>query len=132
MRPALDLFEGAWVFDRVVTHASGDRATVTGRAVFSPCEDGLRYDETGEMSLNGGPALTATRRYVWTAGGEVLFEDGRPFHALPAPGQEAEHWCDPDLYRVRYDFADWPRWSAEWQVSGPRKDYRMRTTYARP
>ena len=33
------------------------------------------------------------------------------------------HDCPPDSYRVRYDFRAWPRWQAEWRVTGPRKDY---------
>ena len=48
---------------------------------------------------------------------------------LPEP--VADHWCDPDTYKVRYDFREWPLWRAEWRVTGPRKDYVMRSVYTR-
>ena len=41
------------------------------------------------------------------------------------------HACDPDTYRVRYDFRRWPRWQAEWRVTGPRKDYGMLSRFRR-
>ena len=82
------------------------------------------------------PVKLPVRRYRWRDGGagtiDVLFDDGRFFHRFdaedPAPG--ASHACAPDLYRVRYDFRRWPRWQAEWWVSGPRKDYRMVSAYS--
>ena len=60
--------------------------------------------------------MRAERRYLWRDGGagtiEVFFDDGRFFHRFDAedhvPG--ATHACDPDAYRVRYDFRAWPRW----------------------
>ncbi len=124
-------FLGAWRFERSVAHAGGDTARVTGRATFTADAQGLVMDEVGQMSLNGAPPITATRRYLWRAGLHVLFEDGRPFHTVPPSGGTAQHWCDPDSYTVSYDFADWPDWTAAWQVSGPRKDYRMVTRYTR-
>jgi hypothetical protein len=61
----------------------------------------------------------------------VLFADGRFFHRFDAedPAPAAAHDCPPDLYRVRYDFRPWPRWQAEWRVTGPRKDYAMVSRY---
>jgi hypothetical protein len=73
--------------------------------------------------------MRASRGYSWRDGGagtiEVWFEDGRFFHRFCAdePEPAAAHDCPPDRYRVRYDFGRWPRWQAEWRVSGPRKDY---------
>ena len=124
-------FEGVWMFDRVVEHASGDRATVTGRATFTCDGAGLVQEEVGRMSLNGAPPLCATRRYLWRAGLQVCFEDGRDFHTVPAEGGTAEHWCDPDHYTVQYEFGSWPDWTATWTVQGPNKDYRMVTRYTR-
>ena len=34
------------------------------------------------------------------------------------------------LYRVRYDFSDWPDWRTIWHVTGPRKAYEMVSHYA--
>lgn len=124
-------FEGAWLFDRTIRHAGGDRAVVTGRATFTRDAEGLVQEEVGQMSLNGAPPLTATRRYLWRPGLEVTFEDGRAFHAVPAMGGQAEHWCAPDAYLVTYDFSAWPDWTATWQATGPRKDYLMVTRYVR-
>ena len=61
----------------------------------------------------------------------VFFADGRAFHRfVPAADTvEADHWCDPDTYKVRYDFSRWPVWQAEWRVTGPRKDYVMQSVY---
>lgn len=126
----LTALEGRWNFDRRITHDDGTLAHVTGSAVFHPDADGLIYDETGQISLNGSTPLSATRRYLWRPGLHVLFEDGRPFHTVPSPGEAAIHDCPPDTYVVRYEFADWPRWETRWQVTGPRKAYTMLTVYA--
>jgi hypothetical protein len=56
--------------------------------------------------------------------------DGRPFHDFDPADPVARHLCGADDYAVRYDFADWPCWRAEWTVRGPRKDYRMVSAYA--
>ncbi len=130
-RRTLADFEGVWRFERTILHSGGDRAVVMGHASFVPVHEGLLQEEVGKMSLNGGPPLTATRRYLWRAGLAVCFDDGQPFHAVPPQGGTAEHWCDPDHYTVIYDFASWPDWTATWQVRGPRKDYTMVTRYTR-
>jgi hypothetical protein len=43
----------------------------------------------------------------------------------------AAHECAPDQYRVGYDFRAWPRWMANWRVRGPRKHYRIVSTFTR-
>ena len=129
MRPPLKDFQGRWRFERQIDHADGDPATVTGRAVFTPVDEGLRYDETGELRLNDGPPMTATRSYLWHEGGVVLFEDGRDFHIIPDTHATATHLCGDDTYVVRYDFSAWPNWTSQWTVTGPKKSYVMITTY---
>lgn len=124
-------FEGRWTFERVVEHAGGDRAKVTGTATFTRVGTVLVQDEVGQMSINGARPFSATRRYLWREGLEMRFEDGRFFHIVPASGGTAEHWCDPDHYAVRYDFSLWPNWTAVWTVRGPHKNYRMVTRYFR-
>jgi hypothetical protein len=122
-------FLGRWAFERAIEHADGSRATVTGRATFTPDGDGLLQEEIGQMSLGGAPPLTTTRRYLWRGGLAVRFDDGRAFHTVPPDGGRAEHWCEPDRYIVSYDFSRWPKWTTTWTVRGPRKDYRMVTHY---
>ena len=132
--PALQDFLGFWRLERVIVPAQGPAARFTGQARFTPEGAALRYHEEGELTLPGAAPMRAERRYLWRAEGEeiaVFFDDGRPFHRFSPAAPAAHHWCDPDDYRVSYDFAAWPAWSAEWRVKGPRKDYTMRSEYRR-
>lgn len=135
MQPGLSDFLGEWRLERLILPAEGAQARFSGRAHFTPEGAGLRYVEAGELALPGAAPMRAERSYLWHAEGArivVRFADGRAFHSFTPEQTEAAHWCDPDDYRVRYDFAAWPRWHAEWQVKGPRKDYTMRSDYSRP
>jgi hypothetical protein len=61
----------------------------------------------------------------------VRFDDGRYFHRF-APATlrpEATHHCGDDRYHVRYEFGDWPEWRCTWEVTGPRKTYRLVSAY---
>lgn len=133
--PRLQDFIGKWHITRRIAHADGATAQFEGRAVFTPEGDDLRYHESGDLRLASGQSMRAERDYVWSAseGGqlEVFFEDRRPFHHITKGPAQAEHWCDPDMYKVRYDFGQWPHWTAEWRVKGPRKDYCMTSHYHR-
>ncbi|MEM6310095.1 MAG: DUF6314 family protein [Pseudomonadota bacterium] len=129
MRPDLNDFEGIWTFDRRVTHEAGLPAKASGHAVFTPDGTGLRYDETGQLRINDGSPMTATRCYLWRRGGVVLFEDGRAFHTIPDDEGPARHYCGADTYHVRYDFLNWPIWTSRWSVTGPKKAYDMATVY---
>jgi len=127
-------FEGDWQITREIKDRTGGPAgRFTGTGRFTPAPGGLAYAEAGELAL-GPTVMRATRAYRWvfTAEGvEVLFSDGRPFHAFRWDAATAEHPCGADLYRVRYDFSAWPDWTATWDVTGPRKDYTLRTLWRR-
>lgn len=133
-----DDFVGLWQVGRVISdRLSGQAGRFEGRAVLTPRgPDGLDYVETGLLRLGDGPAMTATRRYGWTFQAglvQVSFDDGRPFHSF-APGVDGpgtDHLCGADMYSVRYGFADWPVWTARWQVAGPRKEYSLDSRYWR-
>ncbi|MFT3689274.1 DUF6314 family protein [Paenirhodobacter sp.] len=129
MRTLAD-FEGEWLIRRQIDdRLAGQVGQFTGRAVLA---DGV-WAESGVLML-GGAQFPAARRYLWTQQGgriAVAFADGRPFHDFAPDAPEASHWCDPDDYRVRYDFAAWPLWRAEWRVRGPRKNYTMTSDYSR-
>lgn len=136
--PALKDFAGRWWIDRwIEDRRAGQVGRFTGQAHLTPDDLGLVYVETGQLTLGDAPPMAAERRYLWRpddrGGVVVLFADGRDFHRFdPAtPQPAAHHLCTPDDYRVAYDFADWPAWSAVWEVSGPRKDYRMESRYRR-
>lgn len=129
-------FEGRWCLTREVADARGPDASFAGTATFSRTADGrgLELVETGRLELVGQGAFQAERRYFWQQDGAaiaVFFADGRDFHRFAPDGGQAraEHWCDPDTYKVRYDFSTWPVWQAQWCVSGPRKDYVMWSSY---
>jgi hypothetical protein len=134
----LSAFEGEWIIERVIEDVRAGRSgRLDGIARFEPIAGGLAYAEEGQLRMGDAPSLTATRRYTWHDAGagtiEVRFSDGRLFHRFYAdePAPRAVHDCPPDQYRARYDFARWPRWTAEWRVRGPRKDYAIVTEYRR-
>ena len=130
-------FAGEWQIDRQIIDMMGQsEGTFQGTAAISASDDGMYYLEQGVLRM-GNSALSATRSYVWRDaehGISVFFDDGRPFHDIRLVGETAAaaHFCDPDQYDVSYDFSDWPVWTANWRVRGPRKDYVMRSIYRRP
>ncbi len=133
-----DDFAGEWTISRDITdRLAGQAGRFVGKAVLTPvAPQGLDYHETGILQLAQGPSLTATRHYTWAFGPDsvaVSFADGRDFHQFRpgVSGAGTDHLCGADLYRVTYEFADWPVWTAIWQVSGPGKGYVMSTRYCR-
>ncbi len=135
-QPRLEDFAGSWcITRRIDDHRAGSVLHFEGDAQFTPSGGGLDYAETGMLRGLGTAPIQATRRYRWEPRGAaiaVFFEDGRQFHEFsPAERPIAAHWCDPDSYRVRYDFSAWPVWSCRWSVDGPRKNYTMQSRYHR-
>ncbi len=121
------------MIDRTIAHADGSQAQFSGKALFvQNTSGGLDYTEDGVLILPQGQSMRATRAYRWREDLSVFFDDGRPFHQVPASGGTAVHLCAPDTYRVTYDFRNWPSWRSIWEVTGPKKDYCMTTTYMRP
>ncbi len=126
---------GAWRVTRRIEDAlAGGTAHLDGEARFEPDGEGLRYGETGTLTLPGGQSFAATQSYLWHFDPlpRVLFADGRLFHVFDPAEPEAEivHLCGEDLYRGRYRvFAD--HWEAEWRVKGPRKDQASLISYRR-
>lgn len=131
----LDAFRGEWAVERRIEDLrAGREGGFAGTARFDRTPSGLLYSEEGWLDY-GGTRMRAFRRYLWRAVGageiEVRFEDGRFFHRFYADEARpaAIHDCGADRYRVSYDFRRWPRWQAEWRVSGPAKDYRLVSRY---
>ncbi len=128
---------GRWTVRR---HVRDRRRAVTGTfegiATFDDAAGGLRYVETGELRLGDyrGPA-TQTYTYLFPAPwrAEVLFRDGRPFHALDLRNGIAcaVHDCGDDRYRGRYVLLDEAAWLTAWRVRGPHKDQFILTRYRR-
>lgn len=131
-------FAGVWQLARVISdRLGGQTGRFDGQALLSPRgAGGLDYVETGRLRLGDGPVMTATRRYVWDFQAglvQVSFDDGRPFHSFQpgVSGAGTDHLCGADVYRVTYGFADWPVWTAVWDVAGPRKAYTLNSRYWR-
>lgn len=130
--PRLADFTGRWRVERQISDRLGPDGLFEGEAVFAPVPGGLTYHETGTLRLGQGRGFPAERAYFWRADGAriaVDFADGRPFHDFDPAAPAAYHLCIADGYSVRYDFAGWPAWQAEWTVKGPRKDYTMISRY---
>ena len=105
-------FAGDWGVIRVIEDRLGPPGQFEGTAALTPDGPGLTYMEKGRLTLGS---------------------DARPIHRFdPNLGGAGErHYCDPDFYDVVYALDDWPNWSSTWTVTGPRKDYTMRTQFAR-
>ena len=133
--PNLADFAGDWSVTRQIEdHLSGQPGLFHGTAWLRAVPEGLAYHETGLLTLGLAAPLTATRDYLWRwAAGRIHVDhaDGRRFHDFDPADPQAHHFCDPDDYRVRYDFSGWPEWTADWRVTGPRKDYGSRSCYLR-
>ena len=129
-------FEGAWVLEKRIVHADGQKVEFRGSARFNPDGIGQVYEERGLMKMEGKRPMSAQRRYLWRQVDrgliELFFEDGRPFHVIDLNAPQDTHWCDPDTYKVKYTFDYWPEWIATWDVKGPEKGYKMVSTYRRP
>ena len=134
--PELADFKGGWRLDRRIEDRRGAQTgRLIGRAWFAPYGKGLRYDEEGTLELDSGARFPARQTHLWHASPPeivVRFSDGRDFHRfdMGSVAPEGRHLCGADLYLVRYDFADWPRWRVTWTVVGARKDYTTSSAYA--
>lgn len=129
-------FARDWQIDREIEdRKAGETTTFQGTVRVIPEPDQLRWIEEGTLTNSAG-SFAGSRTYLWRAdplshGISLHFEDGRFFHTIhPVPKPSDAHDCPPDTYQVAYDFSDWPRWQANWTVTGPRKDYTMLSRYA--
>jgi hypothetical protein len=141
--PVTDLrafLAGNWRIVREIDdRRAGARHEMRGTGTFAPAPgepDALVYDEEVVWQPVGQP-ITATRRYLIAgirgARADVLFDDGRPFHALDltAGTCPVHHDCPPDTYAGDYRVLDWDRFTVRWTVTGPRKDSVLVTSFTR-
>lgn len=131
-------FAGTWSVDRGVADArAGLDGTFRGTATSTPTGDGgLACVEEGVLAF-GGDVRPAGRRLLLRSDGDgavdVLFGDGRPFYRFDLRGDRwsGVHGCGDDTYTVRGRFVGEDAYEEVWHASGPRKDYRLTTTYRR-
>ena len=122
---------GDWHLSRVIDdRMTGRQSRIDGTlslAAVSP--DRIRWEEQARWHQPDGDI--DVRRGLWVARDEdtrawwVRFEDDREFHPW-MPGEPVVHPCGADSYRgLVHGTPD--RWTVEWDVTGPAKDYTMRT-----
>ena len=129
--------EGSWTLIREVgDRRTGDRGRFTGRAVFSRAGTGLIGREEGifRFRFYDGVVTRAYRyRFSVPSAAEVHFDHGGFFHRLDLSSGDwaAEHFCGADRYlgNFRADGAD--LWRVVWDVTGPAKDHRIASRFAR-
>jgi hypothetical protein len=141
-RDILDRLQGEWTFVREVP----GKATMSGRARIVPTGQGqARYDETARVRLADGSTLTGSQSYLYRRllppgnGFDVLFaETGELFERLDFRAEpdgslraEAEHHCPPDHYVSHFTLDAGDRLRVEHAVTGPKKNYVVRTEYRR-
>lgn len=136
-----DRLMGEWKFEREVPGS----ATITGRArIASTGEGWARYDETARVRLSDGTTMGGTQSYLYRRlpqpanGFDVLFaESGKLFERLEfqelegAERAAAEHVCDGDRYVSKFSLDAEDRLNVEHKVTGPKKNYVVRTAYRR-
>ena len=137
-----DRLQGEWTFVREVP----GKATMTGRArIASTGEGWASYDESARVRLTDGSTLSGSQSYRYRRlpapanGFDVLFADtGELFERLDfrsaSDGSlqaDAEHLCPPDRYLSRFTLDREDRLAVEHTVTGPKKDYVVRTSYRR-
>lgn len=125
---------GAWDLSRVILDRQLDeQSSVVGQTALSRTDDGrIRWSESGTLSRHGAELPVSRTLYIEQRADTwfVTFEDGRDFHPWE-PGHAVEHACSPDLYVGTVARLDADRWTVEWQVTGPSKDYTMTSILTR-
>ncbi|MBI3439468.1 MAG: hypothetical protein HY054_12610 [Proteobacteria bacterium] len=139
--PAQSLFEalpGAWVLHREIEDARLGAGAFVGRASFAPQADGrLLYEEHGELQLGArrGPAW---RRWIYALEGDALavrypdtLDELHLFRFGDGRSAQHRHFCGADCYQADLSRGADDSFSLLYAVSGPAKDYRLRTVLTR-
>lgn len=135
-------FLGSWTLDRHIEDFLLDQTSqFTGQAKLVARDADWLYSERGILNVQNLTPLKSERRYLWSPtarGFDINFENGQFFHSFDLTetsdmniNATAHHWCDPDYYHVQYDLGNFPIWSSVWQVKGPKKSYKLHSTYTR-
>ena len=129
----LDLL-GTWTLDRTVDDKLADRiSTVDGTTELTLDPDGrVRWSESGTFHHDGQDLPVSRTLFVEPRddGWFVTFDDGRDFHPW-SPEEQVVHPCGADTYTGLVHRESDNRWTVEWRVVGPAKDYVMRSALSR-
>ena len=128
---------GAWRIHRSITdHRLNLMGVFVGIARFTPVDDNLRCREVGTLSL-GAYQGAAHRELSFVfrddACADVLFADGRPFHALDLRNgiDRVVHHCGTDTYHGHFEALDAETLCVDWTVTGARKHQQLSAYYRR-
>lgn len=139
---AFRLLRGDWALSRTIS----DGGTVRGKAEFSPRGPRiLHYRESGWLTLSSGYSGEIRRQYFYVLEDDhihVTFADAAPgqrtFLRLRLAADRIgglyacdTHLCGRDVYAATYGFESAQRIVITFHVSGPRKEYVIRTTLTR-
>ena len=122
---------GDWQLSRVIDdRMTGLQSRIDGElSLAAVTADRIRWEEQARWHQPDGDV--DVRRGLWVTRDEdtrawwVRFEDDREFHPW-MPGEPVVHACGADTYRGLVQGTP-DRWTVEWDVTGPAKDYRMTT-----
>jgi len=124
---------GRWRLDRSLhDRRAGTWGCLHGQLLVRASGPALRWQESGLLRWDSRVS-PATRTYLLVpapgGGWDVLFDDGRFFHAW-TPGVRVRHECGRDVYFGLVEgSADRPR--VRWRVSGATKDLDLVTRLRR-
>lgn len=124
---------GVWDLSREIVEQPGDESsTVEGAATLTADGDVIDWFESGTFTRRGlrTPVSRRLRIEPRDDGWFVTFEDGRDFHPWLL-GQPVEHPCGDDRYVGVIRTLDADRWTVQWRVTGPHKDYLMTSVLTR-
>ena len=121
---------GDWQLSRVIDdRITGLQSRIDGElSLAAVSDDRIRWEEQARWHQPNGDV--DVRRGLWVTREDtrdwwVRFEDDREFHPW-MPGETVVHACGADTYRGLVRGTP-DRWTVEWDVTGPAKDYRMTT-----
>lgn len=129
---------GRWgVVREIVDEPRSLAGTFRGFAEFVPDGDDLRWIETGELEWAGRRRPAGHRFRVvpgaTASSADVTFDDGRFFHSLELASGASPlvHDCAPDRYTGSLTVRSPERWQLSWDVEGPAKRIKLRSSYRR-
>ena len=122
---------GDWRLSRTIDdRVTGQQSRIDGTlSLAAVSSDRIRWEEQGRWHQPDEDI--DVRRGLWVVRDEhtrdwwVRFEDDRDFHPW-TPGETVVHPCGADTYQGLV-LGTPDRWTVEWEVTGPDKDYRMTT-----
>lgn len=130
-------FAGRWELVREISDGSRFFGEANGELLAT---DTLRMSESGTLVLPDATEIQGYRKWIWRFSGDgqlaIFYDepDGRLYHHLDLVwndgiwAADASHRCEDDTYDGKYRLGDTVM-EIETKVSGPNKDYRLKSTY---